>query len=65
VERHPDCSTHAEGKTNKSVYYSDSFKCTFCDADIFYSEEKVDADRKYIKITYRKDNYNPTVKVVG
>lgn len=65
IEHIPDCSTHAQGCTNGSIYHSDNFYCRKCDGYIAYREETVDGKIMWVQINYRKDNYIPNVKIVN
>ena len=60
-----DCSCHAQGALNKSVYYSDSFICSKCGGHISYREETIDKEIMWIDLSYRKDGYIPSVKIMG
>ena len=65
MQRIPDCSCHAWGSQNKSIYYSDSFVCAHCGGHIGYHEETIGKEIMWMRIDYRKDGYAPNVKVIG
>ena len=65
IERVHDCSSHAQGSPNQSIFYSDSFVCSNCGGHIHYMEETIDNEIMWMDLRYRKDGYTPNVKVVG
>ena len=65
MEQVSDCSCHAEGALNGSVYHSDLFICSKCGGYISYMEETIGKEIMWVAIDYRKDGYVPNVKIVG
>lgn len=64
-QRVPDFSSHAEGLSNQSIFYSDSFVCSNCDEHIRYREEAIDNEIMWIDLRYHKDGYTPNVDVIS
>lgn len=69
VQKIPDCSTHAGGydrdKTRIISCYSDTFKCTQCNAIIHYYEEQLNDRTMLVEIKYKRENYIPSRKVIN
>lgn len=59
-----DCSSHAEGAKNGSIYYSDLFICSKCGGRIDYNEETINEEVMWMEVIYHKDGYVPNVRRV-
>lgn len=57
-----NASTHASD--GKRVVHSNSFECSCCGGDIYYSEERIADKICDLKINYRQKNYTPLCKEI-